>query len=81
MRKTQYVKAEDWVTIAEILARKNGGILPNPQALIKKEDFGWALYQQMRRHPGLFEHIEQERKIQPKETKPTRRQNKRHVCV
>ena len=90
MRTTQYIKAEDWVTIAEQLARKNGGVLPNPQALI---DQGyWALYQQMRRDKqagtGLFDHIPQDRKISTRRdlppAKPTRhptRRKPRALCA
>ena len=59
MRTSRYIKSSDWVTIAERLAAKHEGLLPNPQALI--ESGYWALYQQMRRHPGLYKHIKQAR--------------------
>ena len=59
MRTNRYIKSTDWVTIAERLAAKHDGVLPNPQALI--ESGYWALYQQMRRHPALYKHIKQAR--------------------
>ena len=59
-----YKNAQEWVSIAEDMAKKNGGMLPNPQALI---DMGfWALYQQMRRRPELFAHIKRTAKPRPK---------------
>ncbi len=61
MRTNKYIKASDWVPIAERIAARHDGILPNPQALIVAGY--WALYQQMRRNPGLFNHIRQERVI------------------
>lgn len=61
MKTSRYIKASDWVAIAEQIAAKHGGILPNPQTLINGGY--WALYQQMRRNPRLFGHIRQQKLI------------------
>ena len=76
MRNTQYIKAEDWVIIAEQIASKHDGVLPNPQALI--DDGYWALYKQMRRNTKLFAHIPQVKKITPK---PKHKKSSRRMAV
>lgn len=49
-------KVEDWVPIAEKLAKKNKGVLPGSYTLAKMELYG--LRKALERHPELFEHIE-----------------------
>jgi len=51
---------QEWVPIAEKLARKHGGVLPNCHWLIKNNHRG--LYVAVRKHPSLFKHIKQESK-------------------
>jgi hypothetical protein len=61
-----YHKPEEWVEFAEKLAREQGGLLPSPQALIRRGL--WGLYACMRRHAALFAHIKQRREIPPRAT-------------
>jgi hypothetical protein len=49
--------AEEWVPIAEEVAKKNGGILPCPTWLFKNQN---ALYLCLIKHRKLFKHIKQE---------------------
>ncbi len=55
-----YRKPGEWVEFAEKLAREQGGLLPSPQALIRRGL--WGLYACMRRHAALFAHIKQQRR-------------------
>ncbi len=51
---------QEWVIVAEDLAEKHGGQVPNSAWLIKNTLGG--LYQVMQRHPELFVHLTQENK-------------------
>lgn len=51
---------EEWVPVAERMARENGGRLQSAVWLEKNGCSG--LCHAMRKHPGLFAHIEQERR-------------------
>jgi hypothetical protein len=50
---------QEWVPIAERLARKHGGTLPCP-GWLQKNSHG-VLQQVIRHHPELFKHIKQKR--------------------
>jgi len=60
VRKRKHRSAEEWVPVAEKLAEKIGGILPNPQWLLT-HGYG-ALHVTIWKHPELFKHIKQMRK-------------------
>ncbi len=51
---------EEWVPIAERVARGNGGLLPRPKRLIDEMNLT-GLYQAFRKHPGLFKHLQIEK--------------------
>jgi hypothetical protein len=50
---------EEWVPIAEKIAKENGGILPNPKWLQK--NVGYGLYEAMKKYPEKFDHIKQKK--------------------
>lgn len=49
--------------LAEQLAKKNGGKLPNPWKMIQQGQSG--LYRYIHRHPKAFEHFEVEDAVEP----------------
>jgi hypothetical protein len=73
--KRKYRTVQQSVVLAEKLAKKNNGKIPNTQWLIDHNY--WPLYRQMLRYPRMFAHLQQERKIRSTYRRKARSKKKR----